>query len=83
MQPAPEGGRKRVGDLLRARVKELGDLQDLALLDLHFLAHPHEAAGANLEVGDAHGVLVGHGERELARGFRQQGAGAGRAFQRP
>ena len=43
-EPAPSPRRQRVGDLLRARMKELGDLENLAGLDLHFLAHPREAA---------------------------------------
>ena len=56
-------------------MKELGDLEDLVPLDRHLRAHPCEAARANLQLRDANGVLVGHGERELARRLRNEPAG--------
>ena len=71
-QPAAEAGRQRVGDLLHARMQELGDLHDLAVGGLHLLPHPLEAARPDLQLGDPHRVLVGHAERELARGFGEQ-----------
>ncbi len=55
-------------------MQELGDLQDLPVRDLRLLAHPREAARSDLELGHADGVLVGHGERELARRLRDQPA---------
>src|SRR5262249_2686686 len=71
-QPASERRRQGVGDLLRARMKEFGDLEDLPVLDLYLFAHARKAARTNLELGDADGVLVSHRQRELPRGFREQ-----------
>ena len=59
-QPTAEGSRQRVGDLLRARMKEFGDLENLAVLDADFLAHARETARADFELRDADRVLVGH-----------------------
>ena len=75
-QPAAESGRQRVGDLLHARMQELGDLDDLAVGGLHLGPHALEAARPDLQLGDADGVLVGHAERKLARGLGQQVARA-------
>ena len=56
-----------------ARMHELGDLEDLAVVDA---APPRARAakrdGADLQLGDADRVLVGHAERELARGLGEQ-----------
>ena len=38
-----------------------------------FLAHPVEPAGAGFQFGDADDVVIGHGNRDLARGFRGEG----------
>ena len=43
---------------------------------LHLLAHAVEPARPDFQFGDAHGVLVGHAERELARGLGEQQARA-------
>ena len=72
----PSAGRQRVGDLLRARMQELGDLQNLAVRDLHFLAHACKAVRPDFQLRHPDRVLVGHAERELARGLRQQAVGA-------
>ena len=71
-QPAAQARRQRVGDLLHARMQEFGDLEDLAVGGLHLLAHALEARRPDLQFGDADRVLVGHAERELARGLGQQ-----------
>ena len=57
-------------------MKEFGDLENLAVLDLRLLAHAREAARPDLQLGDADRVLVGHAKRELARRFSEQPAGA-------
>src|SRR5262245_64759526 len=57
-------------------MKEFGDLENLPVLDLRLLAHAREAARPNLEIRDADRVLIGHPERELPRGFREQRPGA-------
>src|SRR5260370_38417600 len=57
-------------------MKEFGDFENLPVLDLRLLAHAGEAARSNLEIRDADRILVGHPERELPRGFREQRPGA-------
>ena len=64
--------RQRVGDLLHPRMQELGDLHNLAVGGLDLRAHALEPARPDLQFGDPHGVLVGHAERKLACGFREQ-----------
>ena len=55
---------------------ELGDLDDLPVARAHLLAHPRKARGADLELGDADRVLIGHAERELARRLGEKPARA-------
>src|SRR5262249_24187998 len=57
-------------------MKKFGDLEDLPVLDLYFLAHARQAARANFKLGYAEGVLVGQRQRELRAGFRKQATGA-------
>src|SRR5262249_43465096 len=75
-EPASERSRQRIRDLLRAGMKEFRDLENLPILDLRFLAYACEAARSNLQIRDADRVLIGHAERKLPRGFRQQPPGA-------
>src|SRR5262249_41158125 len=57
-------------------MKEFGDLENLPVLDLRFLAHARETARSNLQIRDADRVLISHPEHELPRGFREQRPGA-------
>jgi hypothetical protein len=57
-------------------MKEFGDLENLPIAICASRAHPREAARADLEVGHADGVLIGHGERELARRLGNEPVGA-------
>ena len=76
-QPAAQARRQRVADLLQPRVQELVDVQQLRLGHLDLAAHALEAAGAQLQVGHAHGVLVAHPQRQVARGLHRQFVVAG------
>ena len=71
---AAEWSRKGIGDFLRARVHELGDVQDLLVTNAHLFAHALKARRPDLQFGDADRVLIGHAERELPRGFGGQAA---------
>src|SRR3989449_8434764 len=62
-----EETRKNGGELLDSRLQVIDDHHRLAVLRAHFAAHPLEAAGARLEIGDADDVLVGHPERQVPR----------------
>src|SRR2546422_4797873 len=62
-----EETRKNGGEFLDSRLQVVDDHHRLAVLRAHFAAHPLEAAGARLEVGDADDVLVRHPEREVPR----------------
>ena len=56
---------------------ELGDLDDLAVRPRCTSSRTRvEARGADLQLGDADGVLIGHAERELARGLGEKAARA-------
>src|SRR5206468_6222560 len=79
-KPAPERSRQRVGDLLRARMKEFGDLENLPVFDPHLFAHAREPARANLELGNADRILIGHRQRTLPCGFREPRARAVAVF---
>ena len=59
-------------ELLDAGLEIVDHHHRLAVLRADFLAHPLEARGARLQVGDADDVLVGHPQREVARRLRRR-----------
>ncbi len=57
-------------------MKKLGDLDDLPVRGAHLLAHPREPVRPDFQLRHPDRILIGHAQRQLARGFGQQSPAA-------
>ena len=70
-QPARQGIRQQAGDLRHAGLEVVDDLHDLVVARPPRGAHARMAAGAQLQLGDAHDVVEGHPQRQPACCFQR------------